>query len=417
MPHQRPPQLLGLLRRRADFRRLFLAHAVSRSGDAFSTVALVILVFRLTGSGVGVATTVAFEVLPVLLLAPALGLVVDRRPRRRLMVAADLGRASLAALLALAHGSVVIAYFVAFGLAAWSQLFNPAASSLVPEVVDTDELVDANTALWTVAVAAQVVLAPLAGLVIAVAGVGPAFALNAASFIVSALLLRGLGAGRTPATDAVRVSTRAAITGGLAAVRSHPLLARMAVVQVLAAASAGATGGLLVVLASEWLGLGPSGFGLLLAAIGVGAVAGPLGLRRFIRPSQRLWLFGPYALRGVVDLSLAAVASPVVAAPALAAYGLGTSSGMVAFQSTLQHETPPDVRGRVFALFDVLWQSARLLSLGAGGILADALGVRAVYVCGGLLLLAAFGVGWVGGPTTPSPGNGFLRGDGSAGAR
>jgi len=177
----------------------------------------------------------------------------------------------------------------------------------------------------------------------------------------------------------------------------------MAVVQVLAAASAGATSALLVVLASEWLGLGPSGFGLLLAAIGVGAVAGPLGLRRFIRPSHRFWLFAPYGLRGLVDLCLAAVASPLVAAPALAAYGLGTSSGMVSFQSTVQHEAPAAVRGRVFALFDVLWQSARLLSLAAGGLLADVLGVRAVYVAGGLLLLAAFAVGWVGAPTTACP--------------
>jgi len=408
---KRPPPLAGLLHRRADFRRLFLAHAVSRSGDAFNTVALVILVFRLTGSGLGVAATVAFEVLPVLLLGPALGLAVDRRPRRRLMVTADLGRAALAALLATAHGSLIVAYLVAFGLATWSQLFNPAASSLVPEVVDGDELVDANTALWTVAVAAQVVLAPLAGLLIAVAGVGPAFLINAASFLVSALLLRGLEAGRAPASGAVRVRTWAAVAGGLSAVRANPLLARMAVVQVLAAASAGATGALLVVLASEWLGLGSSGFGLLLAAIGVGAVTGPLVLRRFIKPSRRLWLFGPFALRGVVDISRAAVASPVVAAPALAAYGLGTSSGMVAFQSTLQHEAAPDVRGRVFALFDVLWQSARLLSLGAGGLLADALGVRAVYLCGGLLLLAASAVGWAGAPATSA------RGDGSAGAR
>jgi MFS family permease len=262
--------------------------------------------------------------------------------------------------------------------------------------------VDANTALWTVAVAAQVVLAPLAGLVVTAFGVGSAFVLNAASFVVSAVLLRGLRAGRAPASNAVRPRTWAALTGGLSAVRSHPLLSRMAVVQVLAAASAGATGALLVVLASEWLGLGPSGFGLLLAAIGVGAIAGPLGLRRFIRPSHRFWLFAPYGLRGMVDLVLAAVANPVVAAPALAAYGLGTSSGMVAFQSTLQDEVRPDLRGRVFALFDVLWQSARLLSLAAGGLLADAAGVRAVYLAGGLLLLTAFAVGWAGTPATPA---------------
>ena len=405
--------LLGLLQRRAEFRRLFLAHAVSRAGDAFNTVALVILVFDLTGSALGVAATVAFEVAPVLLLGPVLGLVVDRHPRRRLLIAADLGRAVLAVVLALAHGSVVLAYAVAFGLAAWAQLFNPTASSLTPEVVDADELVDANTALWAVAVAAQVVLAPVAGVVVATAGVGPAFALNAASFVGSALLLAGLGAGRSPASGPSRTRTWEALGQGLAAVRSHPLLARMAVVQILAAGSAGATSALLVVLASEWLGLGPSGFGLLLAAIGAGALVGPLALRRFVRPGRRLWLFGPYGVRGLVDLSLAAVASPAVAVPALTAYGVGTSTGMVAFQSTLQHQTPSAVRGRVLALFDVAWQGARLVSLGVGGLVADAFGVRAVYAAGGVLLLAAFAVGWTAGPGTPDV---KPRGGGPAGA-
>lgn len=75
--------------RRPAFRRLFLAHAISRAGDAFNTVALVVLVFDLTGSGLGVAGTVVFEVLPVLLLGPLAGLVVDRVPRRRVMVSAD----------------------------------------------------------------------------------------------------------------------------------------------------------------------------------------------------------------------------------------------------------------------------------------------------------------------------------------
>ncbi len=399
-----------MLRRRADFRRLFLAHAVSRSGDAFNTVALVILVFDLTGSGVGVATTVAFEVLPVLLLGPALGLLVDRRPRRRLMVAADLGRAGLAALLAAAHGSVVLAYVVAFGLASWSQLFNPAASSLVPEVVEGDELVDANTALWTVAVAAQVVLAPVAGLMVAAAGVGPALALNAGSFALSALLLRGLQAGRAPASDAVRVRTWAAHRRRPEG-RARPPPAGPH------GRSAGPRSGIgrCHRCPSRGPGLGVAGprpFGLRVAARRHRRGRGGRPTRAAaLHPAGRpLLALRPLRLRGVVDLCLAAVASPFVAAPALAAYGLGTSSGMVAFQSTLQHEVAPDLRGRVFSLFDVLWQGPRLLSLAAGGLLADALGVRAVYLAGGLLLLAAFAVGWSGTPVRSS------REDGSAGA-
>lgn len=386
-----------VLRERSTFRRLFFAHAISRSGDAFNTVALVILVFRLTGSGLGVAATVVFEVLPVLALGPVAGLVADRFPRRRVMVAADLLRALLAGVLAVFHDDVAVAYGVAFGLSVGSLLFNPASASMVPETVGDDpgELVAANSSLWSVAVTAQLVFAPAAGALIAGAGVGWAFGLNALSFLVSAAFLWGLDAGRSPAAGLAR--GWAAVRSGVDAVRSQQLLRRLAIVQMLASLSTGATSGLLVVLAAERFGVGPSGFGLLLAAIGIGAAAGPLVLGRWIRPGDRRWLFGPYALRGGVDLALAAVRNPVLAGGALTAYGVGTSTGMVAYQSTLQSEVPDEIRGRVFAVFDVVWNATRLVSLGLGGLAADAVGIRAVYGAGGLLLLAAAAYGFVGG--------------------
>lgn len=386
--------MIHLLRGNRTFRRLFLAHAISRAGDAFNVVALVVLVFRLTGSGVGVAGTVAFEVLPVLLLGPVAGLAADRFPRRRVMVAADLGRAGLAALVAFSHTSTPVAYGVAFGLSTGALLFNPAATSLVPELLDDeDELVAANSALWTVAVASQIVLAPVAGWLIASVGVGWAFALNAASYVMSAAFLWGLDAGRTPAD--VTIGGWRGVTAGLDAVRRHPLLRRLAVVQALGALSAGATSGLLIVLAVERLGVAAGGFGLLLAAIGAGAVLGPTLWRRSIRPGDKRWLFGPFAVRAAVDLTLAVVVNPVVAGAALLAYGMSTSTGMVAYQTTLQTEVDPELRGRAFAVYDVAWNGARLLSLGAGGLLADTIGIRAVYLLGAVLLLAAASYGFM----------------------
>src|SRR5688500_7296 len=97
----------------STLRRFFFAHAMSRAGDAFNSVALVVLVFTLTGSGLGVAGTVAFEVVPILLLGPLAGLTVDRYPRRSVMVAADLGRAVLVLVLAGIGDSVAVAYAVA----------------------------------------------------------------------------------------------------------------------------------------------------------------------------------------------------------------------------------------------------------------------------------------------------------------
>lgn len=376
------------LLRRPGFRRLFLAHAISRAGDSFNTVALVVLVFELSGSGLEVAATVVFEVLPVLLLGPVAGLVVDRFARRRVMVNADLARAVLAGLLVAFTTSVALAYFVAFGLATGALLFNPASTSLIPNLVEDDELVDANTAMWTAAVVAQIILAPTSGLLISTFGVRVAFAVNAVSYLASAAVLHRLPVGDRPATTE-RTSRREALTAGLDAVRSSPLLTRLAVVQVLTALSAGATGGLLVVLAEDHLHVGPSGFGLLLAAIGAGAALGPLVLRRWIRPATRAWLLGPYALRGGVDLTLAGITNPFIAGVALLAYGTATSTGTIAYNTTLQTQVPPAVRGRALALFDLLWNAARLTSLGLGGLIAETLGIRSVYLTSGVLLLAA----------------------------
>ena len=280
---------------------------------------------------------------------------------------------------------------IAFSLSAGAVVFNPAAGSLLPEVVDEDVVVTANSAMWTAAVTGQIALAPLAGLVVAAWGVETAFAINAATFVVSALLLIGLRAGRTPAEIAVRGWS--GVLAGVQTVRADPLLARLAVVQVLASMSAGATSGLLVVLADRWLGVGPGGFGALLGAIGIGAAAGPLLLRRFITAGDKRWLFGPFAVRGGVDLALATVANPAVAGGALVVYGMSTSSGMVAYQSTLQTLVPAETRGRAFAFYDVLWNSARLLSLAIGGVLVDIIDVRIVYVVSAGLLLVAAAVG------------------------
>lgn len=118
------------------------------------------LVFERTGSGVGVGAVVAAEVAPVLLLAPAAGLLVDRLPRVRVMIAADLWRL-VAAALPLVADSITAVYVVAFALAAGTVFFNPAAQSVVPSIVEEDQLVAANSGLWLAAVVSQIVLAPL----------------------------------------------------------------------------------------------------------------------------------------------------------------------------------------------------------------------------------------------------------------
>jgi MFS family permease len=383
-----PPSLRSLLGQ-PGYRQLWTARTVSQWGDTFNFVALALLVFRLTGSGLGVSGVVIAEILPVLALAPLAGVVVDRLPRIRVMVAADAARVLLACLLVVAQHNLIAVYAVAFGLSAGAVFFNPAASSLLPALVDEDQLVAANSGIWTAAVVSQVVIAPVAGLVVAWAGYGPAFLLNAASFAASALALGRLQAPASPAPVGRRRLLRDA-RAGATHIFGDRLLRALAAAQLLAAISAGATSALLVVLARERLHASSQGYGILVGAIGIGAAAGPMVLMRFIRnPPRPAVVFGAFALRGVVDLVLATVRDLGAAAIAITFYGVGTSTGTVTFNSLLQSSVPADLRGRVFASFDLLWQAGRLTSIVLGGYLADRFGIQAVYYFGGALLIAA----------------------------
>ena len=378
------------------YRRLFAAQTISRWGDTVNTVALVVLVFRLTGSGPGVSGAVIAEILPVLLLAPVAGAIVDRLPRVRVMVAADLWRAALAGVLPLADHHLAAVYAIAFGLSAGAVFFNPASASVLPSIMEENELVAANSGLWSAAVVSQIALAPLGGALVAAWGVAPAFWLNAATFAISAATLARLRPAR-PAPPASAGSWARRIGDGARLLSGDRLLRLLAIVQLLAALSAGATSALLVILAERRLGTGPSGFGLLLGAIGAGAALGPFLLTRLTsNPRRPALVFGPYVLRGLTDLILAATRSLPVAIAALGLYGVGTSTGMVTYNSLLQAEVPAQNRGRVFAGFDMIWQTGRLASLGLGGAAANAFGIQAVYLLGGVLLLLAGFVGLAG---------------------
>lgn len=127
-----------------------------------------------------------------MLLAPFAGPLIDRRPRVRVMVASDLFRLVLAGVLAVWHDAPAGVYAIAFGMSVGAVFFNPAASSVLPTLVPKDDLVAANSGIWTAAVLSQIALAPLAGLLVVQVGYGPAFAINAASYALSVLVLRGV---------------------------------------------------------------------------------------------------------------------------------------------------------------------------------------------------------------------------------
>ncbi len=373
---------------------LWLGQLVSSFGDTLHYIALVVLVFQLSGQGLAVAGLVATEIVPVLLLGPVAGVVVDRFSRKGILIGADLFRAALALTLLWPQG-VWHAYLVAAGLSAGSVFFNPTVNAVIPVLTTPEQRLAANSVSWSTGRLVQIVAASIAGGVISLVGTGPAFGLNAASFAVSALLIATLAipahAGQIEGGAKRGLgSLLADASAGLAYARRDFFVSRLLAVQSLASFAVGGTGAMLVVLSERHLHQPPEGFAWLIGAIGVGALLGPLIPNTFARDYRNArWLFVPYLIRGVGDVLIAVFTPLPIALVILFIYGLNTSTGMVVFNSTIQGAIPDAMRGRVFTMLDVSWSTMRLLSLGLGALVVDRLGVEPLYWMGGTLLFFA----------------------------
>jgi len=387
-------RVYGEVARSPSYFPLWLGQLLSAFGDTLHYIALVVLVFELTGRGLAVAGLVAAEVVPILLLGPVAGVLIDRFSRKGVLIAADLFRAVLVFSLLSPQG-VWHAYLVAAGLAAGNTFFNPTVQTVIPALTSEEQRLAANSVSWSTGRLVQILASASAGGLIALIGTDAAFAVNAATFVVSALLIARL---RIPAhAGSLGAATRRGLgsyfgdaRAGLSYALRDAFVSRLLAVQALASFATGATGAMLVVLSQRHLGLEPEGFAWLIGAIGFGALLGPLipnMLARDYRDAR--WLFVPYVIRGIGDVLLAVFTPLPVALGILFVYGLNTSTGMVVFSSTVQGAVPDRVRGRVFTLLDVTWNTMRLLSLGLGGLMVDAVGIRALFWVGGVLLALA----------------------------
>ena len=371
---------------------LWLGQLVSNFGDTLNYVALVVLVYRLSGSGLAVSLTVILEIVPVLLLAPIAGVIIDRFPRKAILVISDLTRAGLIGLLIFANQTWQI-YLLVACMTAVSVFFNPTLQAIIPNVVEGDALLAANSVAWSTTQLVQIIASALAGGLIATIGTTPAFGFNAVSFIFSAWMILQL---RLPVRTMIVAQPKkrgfaawiADLRAGLKYARQDRFISRFLIIQALASLSVGATGALLIVLSQQHLHLPPEGFAWLLLVIGVGALLGPLLFGSFVQNYRNVrYLFVPYIIRGIGDILIALLTPLPFVLVILFIYGLNTSIGMVVYNSIMQSQVPETVRGRIYTLMDFVWNFMQLISLVLGGIFVDRLGIQTIYYIGGTLLI------------------------------
>jgi MFS family permease len=383
------------LRRQGDFMRLWGGQTVSQLGSAVTDLALPTLaVLQLDAGASQVGLLVACGRLPFPLLGLPVGTLLDRVRRRPAMIAADVGRCALLALIpllsALGMLQLWVLYLVALGVGSLTVVFDVAYMAYVPELVGTDQLAAANTRLELSRSAATIGGPGLGGILLQVVGAARAILADAASFAVSAVSLLAIRRREPepPAAPSVHRRMRAEVAEGVRHVLGHPILRSLLLTTTGMVFFAHMAETALLLFAYLVLHLSPGELGVVITTIGAGAVMGALAARPVGRALGVGHAMAVSTALGGVLLGLMPLALVLPAMPTLIALGLLMGAQDTVFnihQLTLRQALTPDrLRGRMTAVFRTAYWGAWPLGNVVGGLLAGLVGPAAVVAAGGV---------------------------------
>ena len=384
---------LKLLQEVQSFRLLALATVGSALGTWLAFVALTIDVYDRTSSAVWVSALLIADFLPAIIIGIAASSLVDRLPRRRLMIASDLVRVAIFALLPFANDPALIVVLAAVAGFA-TGFFRPALYAGLPNLLPDEELPHANSLLLTIENVAWAVGPVIGGLLVAATGPDAAYWINAVTFLVSAALLAGIPDRLLQQAQAVGRGYWRDIADGFALVKSsRALLTVLAAWNVVVLGTAGANVAE-VVLAKETFDAGDFGYGLLVGVAGVGLALGSLLAGQQLEHRALATVYATsIGLVAVGMVGAAAAPSVWIAAVSVCVSGTGNGAAVVCNALLVQRGAPDELRGRAFTL--LMSSNYVVLGLGmvAAGPLTNELGPRTVWAIAGALAAVAALVG------------------------
>jgi MFS family permease len=380
-----------------DFLKFWGGQTISNLGSSFTQWAIPLLVFKLTHSALNLGAATAAVFLPYLLFGLVLGAWMDRVDRKRAMIALDAVNAvvifSVPVVASFGHLSVWWIYAVAFIQSTVFIAFQAGEFAAIPSLVKTDDLVAANGRIQATYSAAQVAGPLLAGLLVAFVSIQWVMALDAASFVISAVMLSLIrGSFNAPAEGEPRQPTTIFhdIGEGLRYVFRHPVLRNISLMMALINFVGATTYTQLVLFASERLDVGPGGVGVLFAAGSAGVVVtGLLAGRLRKRFSFTALAMTSLMLMGLMQIAFAGTTWFWAALPLwAAASGLGILFN-INTGSLRQAIVPNHLLSRILSIAAVLAWSAIPLGALAGGWLINETGeVALVYAAIGVINIA-----------------------------
>jgi MFS family permease len=399
---RRQSPYLRLVRNR-NFSLLWIGQLVSLLGERIHQVAIGFLVLRATGSLADVGLTFAATAIPNLFFGPIAGALVDRWDRRLTMVACDLVRAALVLAVPFAiEIDVALVYLLGFLISTVTLLFRPAKVAAIPDIVESRDLVPANSATSFADGVADLIGFPIAGVIVAsLASLELAFAVDAGTYVISGVLIAMMTIGRTtpaPVTPLRPAALWAEIVEGWRFLRRQPELFGNTVLSAVAQLAVGAEIAVVTPYADLAIDRGAlsaeEAYAWLLAAIAAGSVVtgllyGAIGERV---PK------GPVVVAGFVGMGLALAGAGLVDQLwiAMILFFLIGATNMLFIIPTItlfQERTPGQLMGRVVSSRQALVFGSIALAMGLSGFLAELVGPSLVFVGAGAICAVAGMIG------------------------
>ena len=380
---------LSLLGTAPDFRLLFFATLGSSLGTLLATVALVVDVKDRTDSGPWVSTLMIVEFLPAVVVGLFLGPLLDRFSRRGLMIASDLVRFLVFCALPFASSAGTIVALA--GVAGFATgFFRPAVYAGLPNLVDESDLTRANSLIQTGENVSWTIAPVIGGALVAASSPDVAYWINAASFLLSALLvLRIPGRSLQGAIAASQGHLRDLKDGFKRVVRTRPLLTVL-VVWTIALGAVASTQTAQVFLAKDAFNAGDLGYGLIFGCIGLGLALGSFGAGTWVEERSIGAVYAASILLQAIGIAAAGVAPDVwVALPCFVLAGIGNGTAVVCNSLFVQRGAPDKLRGRVFTAIMSVNYAAYALGFVIAGPLTDRVGPRWVFAGVGAVLALA----------------------------
>jgi MFS family permease len=386
-----PTLSLGGLWRHADFRRLWAAQSASLFGSEITTLALpLIAVLALDATPVQMGLLAAAGTAPFLLCSLPVGVWVDRRPRRPVLIAADIARAGLLLSIPLMawFGTLRIEqlYAVTFVVGVFGVFFEVAHYAYVPSLVGRESVVEGNSKLQISYSVAEGGGPGIAGLLVQFISAPGAIAIDAVTYLVSAVLLRRIEMPEPPVETESTHGVRRDIEAGLRALLGHRLLRPIVLASITESIFLKGIAAIFVLYATRELEISPVMLGVILAVGGIGAIPGAL----LSAPAADRFGVGPTIIGGwliamatwlLIPLATGPLAVPVLATSMLLGGVAGTIVNVQQW-SLRQLVTPDALQGRVTASHRFLVYGAYPLGALLGGWLGATLGLRpALALC------------------------------------